>query len=63
MQVSAKFVNGKLSPNPIVELWGMKNGKIDFSLNAMIPSKPWTWDMVGGAELWMSSTKFNTQYN
>ena len=63
IQVSAKFVNGKLSPNPIVELWGIKNGKIDFSLNAMIPSKPWTWDMVGGAELWMSSTKFNTQYN
>lgn len=57
IQVSAKFVNGKLSPNPIVELWGMKNGKVDFSLDASVPSKPWTWDMVGGADLWLTAKK------
>ena len=52
IQVTAKFVNGKLYPNPMVEVWGMKNGNIYFNLDAMTPSKPWTWDMVGGAELW-----------
>jgi hypothetical protein len=52
IQVSAKFINGKLSSNPSVELWGMRNGDIDFSRTAMTPSRPWTWDMVGGADLW-----------
>lgn len=58
IQVSAKFVNGKLLSNPMVELWGMKNGKIDFSLDASVPSKPWTWEMVGGSELWSKAKKF-----
>jgi hypothetical protein len=57
IQISANFVNGKLSSNPTVELWGMKNNNIDFSLDASVPSKPWTWDMVGGVELWSSATK------
>ena len=56
IQVSAKFINGKISSNPSVELWGMRNGEIDFSRNAMTPSKPWTWDMVGGADLWSKAT-------
>jgi len=52
LEITANFINGKISPNPKVELWGIKNGEIDFSISAMRPSKPWTWDMVGGADLW-----------
>ena len=52
LEISANFINGKISPNPKVELWGMVNGNIDFSMTAMTPSRPWTWDMVGGADLW-----------
>lgn len=63
IQVSAKFINGKLSSNPSVELWamrngdieGMRNGDIDFS-RPMTPSRPWTWDMVGGADLWSKAS-------
>lgn len=47
------------NPNtPIVELSPLN----DLS-NKMVPSKPLTWNEVGGKELWMLSTKFNTQYN
>jgi hypothetical protein len=52
LSITANFINGKISSNPKVELWGMRNGDIDFSRSAMTPSRPWTWDMVGGAELW-----------
>jgi len=47
------------NPNtPIVELYPSN----DFS-NKMVPTKPLTWNEVGGQQLWMSSTKFNTKYN
>jgi hypothetical protein len=55
VQISGTFNNGKLSPRPIVELWGMKNGNIDFNVPASQPTKPWTWDMVGGADLWSTA--------
>ena len=60
IQITAKFNNGKLSPNPMVELWGMKNGNIDFSLDASVPNNSWTWDMVGGSELWSKASKMGT---
>ena len=63
LSITAKFDNGKLSSNPMVELWGMKNGDVDFSLDAMIPNKPWTWDMVGGAELWSKASKMGATSN
>jgi hypothetical protein len=47
------------NPNtPIVELYPSN----DLS-NKMVPTKPLTWNEVGGQQLWMSSTKFNTKYN
>jgi hypothetical protein len=52
LEITANFINGKISPNPKVELWGIVNGDIDFSRTAMTPSIPWTWDMVGGSDLW-----------
>ena len=50
--IEAKFINGKLASNPDVILYGGGNyPKTDFSIN-MKPGKPWTWEMVGGANLW-----------
>jgi len=61
IQISGTFNNGKLSPRPIVELWPMFNNKIEFSGPAMTPSKPWTWDMVGGSDIWSTAAKINQQ--
>ena len=33
----------------------MRNGDIDFS-RTMTPSRPRTWDMVGGADLWSKAS-------
>jgi hypothetical protein len=57
LSITAYFTNGKLSSNPKVELWGRRNEEIDFSTSAMTPSTPWTWEMVGGAELWSKAAK------
>lgn len=56
LSVSANFVNGRISPNPIVELYPNFQGKTDFN-GKMVPTKPWTWDMVGGVDIWSSAAK------
>jgi hypothetical protein len=61
LQISANFVNGKISPNPVVELYPDYNGKTDFN-GKMSPSKPWTWDMVGGAAIWANATRMDTKH-
>lgn len=53
--ISAKFVNGKISPNPLVELFRGNGNDIDFN-NRMKPTKPFTWDMVGGVDLWSKAS-------
>jgi hypothetical protein len=49
LEITANFINGKISPNPKVELWLEKNGSFTGNIPA---SRPWTWDMVGGSDLW-----------
>lgn len=51
LSINGKFVDGKLSSNPEVTLYLKENGETFFD-RAMKPKKPWTWDMIGGAELW-----------
>ena len=51
LSITANFVNGKMVGNPDVKLYRGAGNNTDFSTE-MKPSKPWTWDMVGGANLW-----------
>ena len=49
--IQSNFVDGKLQGNPDVKLYAGKSGR--YTTNSeMTPTKPWTWDMVGGANLW-----------
>jgi hypothetical protein len=51
LEVTASFVNGKISKNPIVNLYPNFNGNVDFA-KEMKANPSWTWDKVGGAALW-----------
>jgi hypothetical protein len=55
LSINANFVNGRISPNPLVELYPVFQGKTDFN-SKMVPTKPWTWDMIGGATIWANAT-------
>ncbi len=55
LSITANFVNGKISPNPLVVLYPDFKGNTDFN-GKMTASKPWTWEMVGGANLWSKAT-------
>jgi hypothetical protein len=60
LSITANFVNGKLSPNPLVELYPTFNGKTDFN-GKQVSSKPWTWDMIGGAAIWANAPKIGAK--
>jgi hypothetical protein len=60
LSITANFENGKISQNPVVELFPDFQGKTEFSMK-MVPSKPWTWDMVGGLGLWSSATNISVK--
>lgn len=56
LSIEAKYSNGSLSGNPDVSVYPGQGNNIDFSIEDK-PSKPFTWDMVGGADLWSQATK------
>jgi hypothetical protein len=56
--ISATFKNGVISKNPVVELYLKENGKVFFD-RVMSPSRPWTWDQVGGSQIWSQASNGN----
>ena len=49
--VTGNYTNGKLASSPVVKLFGGGCKNTDFNLE-MEPKGTWTWDMVGGSDLW-----------
>ena len=56
LRIEAKYLNGSLSGNPDVSVYPGQGDNINFSIDDK-PSKPFTWDMVGGVDLWSQATK------
>ena len=53
LEVRAEFKNGVISKNPIVNLYPT------LSDDSMKPERPWTWDQVGGAQIWNQALNGN----
>ena len=51
LEIRAEFKNGVISKNPVVNLYLKENGKVFFD-RGMKPDRPWTWDQVGGVQIW-----------
>jgi hypothetical protein len=58
LEVRAEFKNGVISKNPIVNLYPSQNGEANFA-QEMKPERPWTWDQVGGAQIWSQASNGN----
>lgn len=53
LSIDAKYSNNQLIGNPDVTLYSStpQGENVDFS-SGMKPKVPWTWNMVGGSQLW-----------
>ena len=62
IDITAKFnVSGGIASNPEIVLYPMFGSEISFD-KEIKPSRKFSWEEVGGKNLWMSATNFNT-YN
>lgn len=56
LDIIAKFDKSGVISEPIINLYPMKNGDIDFSLKNT-PTTKFTWDQLGGKDLWSQAFK------